>query len=63
MSRAEFARERSRLDVLVHVEQIGRVVFPLDRDQPIVVPLVVVPDSILIVAGHKVDIPPANELG
>src|SRR5712691_1025956 len=45
-----------RLDVLVQVEQVVRVVRPLDLDEPIVVASVVSPDPVLVVLRHEVDV-------
>src|SRR3972149_1767140 len=49
--------ETSRLDVLVQVEQVVRVVLPLDLEETLVVALVVRLDALLVVLGHEVDVP------
>src|SRR5437899_8334572 len=46
----------SRLDVLVHVEQVVGVVFPLGLDQPLVVLAEVGRSAALVVVGGEVDV-------
>src|SRR5664280_3516467 len=48
--------QRSRLDVLVEVEQVVRVVAPLCLQQPRVVAAVVLHHSRLVIPGREVDI-------
>src|SRR5205814_6280893 len=43
-------------DVLVDVEEVAGVVGPLDLNQPVVVLAVVVPDLVVIVVLHEVDV-------
>jgi hypothetical protein len=47
-----------RTDVLVHVEQVVRVVVPFDLDESVVGNAVVGGNTVLIVCGHEVDVPP-----
>src|SRR3990170_2856036 len=55
-SRLVVCRTSLRPDVLVQVEQIPRIVLPLDLDEPFVVALVVILDPVLIVSRHEVDV-------
>jgi hypothetical protein len=43
-------------DVLVDVEEVAGIVGPLDLDQPVVVLAVVVPDLVVVVVLHEVDV-------
>jgi hypothetical protein len=45
-----------RGDVLVDVEEVAGIVGPLDLNQPVVVLPVVVPDLVVVVVLHEVDV-------